>query len=47
MNKADVTLVRDNFTDKKYKISEISCKRRINSKAPGSKTDEVLVYAFL
>lgn len=46
MSNADVSLVRDNFTDKKYNIFSLSCKRSINSKDPGSKTNEVIITNY-
>ena len=38
--------VRINFPKEYYNVEEISCKRSINSKNPGSKTKEVLISNF-
>ena len=46
MSNADVKLVRDNFTDKKFTIKSIYCRRAINSKKPDAKTKEVLIKSF-
>jgi DNA adenine methylase len=46
MSNADVSLVRDNFEEKTYKIASITCKRTINSKNPESKTKEVIIMNF-
>jgi DNA adenine methylase len=46
MSNADVDLVRNNFSDKQFTINVISCKRSINSKNPGSKTNEVLIKSY-
>jgi len=46
MSNADVDLVKNNFKDNKYTIKIISCKRSINSKKPGSKTNEVLIKSY-
>lgn len=46
MNNSDVKLVRDNFTNKKYNIESILCKRLINSKNPESKSGEVIITNY-
>jgi len=46
MNNADVSLVRDNFTNDKYNIIEILCKRSINSKNPEAKAKEVIIRNY-
>jgi DNA adenine methylase len=46
LNNADVSLVRENFTNKKYRINSILCKRSINSKNPQSKTREVIIKNY-
>ena len=46
LSNADVPLVRESFTDKKYKIETILCKRSINSKKPNMKSEEVLINNF-
>ena len=46
LSNADVSLVRDNFTDEKYNISSIVCKRSINSKNPNAKTNEVIIKNY-
>ena len=44
MSNADVNLVRDNFNG--FTIESIECKRAINSKNPGAKTQEVIIKSF-
>jgi len=46
LSNADVSLVRDNFTDEKYNISSILCKRSINSKNPKAKAKEVIIKNY-
>ena len=47
LSNADVTLVRENFSDKKkYNILSILCKRSINSKNPDAKTNEVIIKNY-
>ena len=46
LSNADVSLVRDNFTNKKYNITSILCKRAINSKNPNAKTQEVIIKNY-
>lgn len=46
LSNADVSLVRDNFTDDKYNITSILCKRAINSKNPDAKAKEVLIKNY-
>jgi len=46
LSNSDVSLVRENFTNEKYTISSILCKRSINSKNPSAKTKEVLILNY-
>lgn len=46
MSNADTELVKNSFLDTLYTIKIISCKRSINSKKPGSKTNEVLIKSY-
>jgi len=46
LSNADVTLVRENFTNDKYNITTILCKRSIHSKNPGVKTNEVMIKNY-
>lgn len=46
MSNADVSLVRENFTNEKYNITSILCKRAINSKNPDAKAKEVIIKNY-
>ena len=46
LSNADVSLVRDNFTNEKYSILSILCKRSINSKNPSAKAKEVIIKNY-
>lgn len=47
MSNSDMKLVTNDFSDnKKYSIEKILCKRAINSKKPGSKTNEVVIKSY-
>lgn len=46
LSNADVSLVRYNFTNEKYNISSILCKRTINSKNPEAKANEVIIKNY-
>ena len=46
LSNADVNLVRDNFTNEKYNITSILCKRKINSKNPEAKAKEVVIKNY-
>jgi DNA adenine methylase len=46
LSNADVSLVRENFTNEKYKTSSILCKRSINSKNPEAKAKEVIIKNY-
>jgi len=46
LSNADVTLIRENFTNENYNITSILCKRAINSKNPESKAKEVIIKNY-
>ena len=46
LSNADVSLVRENFTNKKYNTVSILCKRSINSKNPDAKAKEVVIKNY-
>lgn len=46
MSNADVSLIREHFKDEKYKITSITCKRKINSKNPNATTKEVIIKNY-
>ena len=46
MSNADVSLVQENFTNEKYKIISILCRRSINSKKPDAKAKEVIIMNY-
>lgn len=46
LSNADVTLVRDNFTNERYNTQSILCKRTINSKNPDAKAKEVIIKNY-
>ena len=46
LSNADVSLVRENFTNEKYSTLSILCKRLINSKNPDAKAKEVIIKNY-
>lgn len=46
LSNSDVNLVRENFTNEKYNILSILCKRSINSKNPQAKAKEVIIKNY-
>jgi DNA adenine methylase len=46
LSNADVNLVRDHFTNEKYNILSIMCKRSIHSKNPDAKAKEVIITNY-
>jgi DNA adenine methylase len=46
LSNADVKLVRENFTNEKYSVSSILCKRSIHCKNPDVKTKEVIIRNY-
>ena len=46
MSNANVSLIRDNLPPDVYKYEVLSCRRAINSKNPGAKTEEVIITNY-
>lgn len=46
LSNADVPLVRNHFTNEKYNIVSVLCKRSINSKSPDAKAKEVIIKNY-
>ena len=46
LSNADVNLVRENFTNEKYQIISVLCKRAIHPKNPNAKTKEVIIKNY-
>ena len=46
LSNVDVSLIRENFTNEKYNILSILCKRSINSKNPEAKAKEVIITNY-
>lgn len=46
LSNSDVSLVRNTFTNEKYNITTISCRRAINSKSPDARTNEVIIKNY-
>ena len=46
LSNADVSLVRENFTNENYNTLSILCKRSINSKNPDAKAKEVIIKNY-
>jgi DNA adenine methylase len=46
LSNSDVSLVHENFTNEKYNIVSILCKRSINSKNPDAKSKEVIIKNY-
>ena len=46
LSNADVSLVRENFTNEKYTTLSILCRRSINSKNPDAKAKEVIIKNY-
>lgn len=46
MNNSCATIVSESFSDKKFNVEKILCKRHINSKFPESTTDELIITNY-
>jgi len=46
LSNADVKLIHDNFTNEKYNIIPIMCKRKIHCKNPNAKAKEVIIKNY-
>jgi DNA adenine methylase len=46
MSNSDVPLVRENLSEDHYTFEVVSCRRAINSKNPGAKTNEVILTTY-
>jgi DNA adenine methylase len=46
MSNANVQLIRDNLSPEIYNYEVVSCRRAINSKDPGAKTEEVIITNY-
>jgi len=46
MSNANVKLIRDNLSPDYYKYEVVCCRRAINSKNPGAKTEEVIITNY-
>lgn len=46
LSNADVNLVRENFTNEKYRTLSVLCKRSINSKNPDAKAKELIINNY-
>ena len=47
MSNSNVQLIRDNLSPEIYNYEIVSCRRAINSKDPGAKTEEVIITNYL
>lgn len=47
MSNANVQLIRDNLSPENYNYEVVSCRRAINSKDPGAKTEEVIITNYV
>ena len=46
LSNSDVSLIHYNFSNEKYNITSILCKRAINSKNPEAKAKEVIIKNY-